>query len=177
ALRIPHSIIMFNQVIRWSLRNRIVVLAAAGLMIVFGLRSAERAPLDVFPDFSPPQVIVQTEAPGSSPEEVETLVTTPLESALNGTSRLTDIRSQSAAGLSVITCTFEPQTNLFLARQLVAEKVALVRGRLPATTREPQLNPIQAPVGMVIKITLTSNTVSPYELRDIADWIIKPRLL
>src|SRR5262249_10329270 len=177
ALRIPHSIIMFNQVIRWSLRNRIVVLAAAGLMIVFGLRSAQRAPLDVFPDFAPPQVIVQTEAPGSSPEEVETLVTTPLEAALNGASGLTDIRSQSAAGLSVITCAFESQTDLFLARQLVTEKIALARAHLPATAHEPRMNPIQAPVGMVIKITLTSDKVSPYELRDLADWVIKPRLL
>jgi len=177
ALRIPHPIIMFNQVIRWSLRNRIVVLAAAGLMIVFGLRSAQRAPLDVFPDFAPPQVIVQTEAPGSSPEEVETLVTTPLEAALNGASGLTDIRSQSAAGLSVITCAFESQTDLFLARQLVTEKIALARAHLPATAHEPRMNPIQAPVGMVIKITLTSDKVSPYEPRDLADWVIKPRLL
>ncbi len=146
-------------------------------MIIFGVRSATRAPLDVFPDFAPPQVILQTEAPGASPEEVEALVTTPIESALNGTSGLTDIRSQSAAGLSVITCTFEPQTSLFLARQLIAEKIALARVHLPATVREPQLNPIQAPVGMVIKMTLTSDTVSPYELRDLADWVIRPRLL
>lgn len=168
---------MLNRVILWSLRNRVVVLAAAALMIVFGIRSATSAPLDVFPDFAPPQVIVQTEAPGSSPEEVETLVTTPLESVLNGTSGLTEIRSKSAAGLSVIICIFEPETSLFLARQLIAEKIALARARLPATVQDPQLNPIQAPVGMVIKITLTSDTVSPYELRDIADWTIRPRLL
>jgi CzcA family heavy metal efflux pump len=168
---------MFNQIIRWSLRNRIVVLVAAALMIVFGIRSAQRAPLDVFPDFAPPQVIVQTEAPGYSPEEVEALVTTPLESALNGTPGLTDIRSQSAAGLSVITCIFEQKTDLFLARQLVTEKIALARAHLPAAVHDPQMNPIQAPVGMVIKMTLTSDEVSPYELRDIAEWIIKPRLL
>jgi CzcA family heavy metal efflux pump len=169
--------LMLNQVISWSLRNRFVVLAAAALMIVFGIRSAERAPLDVFPDFAPPQVIIQTEAPGSSPEEVEALVTTPLESALNGTAGLTDIRSQSTAGLSVITCIFEPQTNIFLARQLVTEKIALARAHLPATVRDPQMNPIQAPVGMVMKMTLTSDEASPYELRDIAQWTIKPRLL
>src|SRR5262245_9056226 len=136
---------MLNHVIHWSLRNRVIVLAAAVLMIIFGIRSAEQAPLDVFPDFAPPQVIVQTEAPGFSPEEVESLVTTPLESSLNGTSGLTDIRSESAAGLSVITCTFEQRTDLFLARQLITEKIALARAHLPTTVHDPQMNPIQAP--------------------------------
>jgi CzcA family heavy metal efflux pump len=168
---------MLNRVILWSLHNRFIVLAAAVLLIVLGIRAAREAPLDVFPDFAPPQVIVQTEAPGFSPEELEILVTTPLETALNGTSGLDEIRSASAAGLSVITCVFEAKTDLFLARQLVTEKLALARAHLPATAHEPQMNPIQAPVGMVVKITLTSASVSPFELRDIADWIMKPRLL
>ncbi|HEY7547545.1 MAG TPA: efflux RND transporter permease subunit, partial [Blastocatellia bacterium] len=168
---------MLNRIIHWSLENRVIVLVAAALMIIFSIRSAQQAPLDVFPDFAPPQVIVQTDAPGFSPEEVEGLITTPLESALNGTSQLTDIRSQSSAGISVITCTFEQGTDLFRARQLVTEKLALARAHLPAEAHEPQMTPIQAPVGMVIKMTLTSDKISPFELRDIADWIIKPRLL
>src|SRR5262245_50435506 len=105
---------MLNRVILWSLRNRVIVISGALLMILFGVRSAQQAPLDVFPDFAPPQVIIQTEAPGFSPEEVETLVTLPLEASLNGTSALADMRSDSAPGLSVITCTFEQDTDLFL---------------------------------------------------------------
>src|SRR5262249_32432469 len=101
---------MLNRVILWSLHNRLIVLAAALVMIAAGILSARDAPLDVFPDFAPPEVIVQTEAPGFSPEEVETLITTPLETALNGTSGLARIRSQSVAGLSVVTCIFESKT-------------------------------------------------------------------
>src|SRR5262245_58624538 len=145
---------MLNRIIHWSLENRVIVLVGAAVMIVFSIRSAQKAPLDVFRDFAPPQVIVQTDAPGFSPEEVEGLITTPLESALNGTSQLTDIRSQSSAGISVITCTFEQGTDLFRARQLVTEKLALARADLPAEAHEPQMTPIQAPVGMVIKMTL-----------------------
>jgi CzcA family heavy metal efflux pump len=168
---------MLNRIIFWSLHNRFIVLAAAALMIIFGLRSAEQAPLDVFPDFAPPQVIVQCEAPGFSPEEVESLVTSPIEATLNGTPSLTDIRSQSTAGISVITCTFDAKTDLFIARQLVNEKITVARAELPATVHDPQMTPIQAPVGMVLKMTLTSETVPPFELRDLADWTIKPRLL
>ncbi|MBI3650251.1 MAG: efflux RND transporter permease subunit [Acidobacteria bacterium] len=168
---------MLNRIISWSLQNRFIVLVASALMILFGLRSAQQAPLDVFPDFAPPQVIVQTEAPGFSPEEVEALVTSPIEATLNGTSSLTNIRSQSLAGISVITCTFEAKTNLFLARQLVNEKLSVARAQLPTTVHDPQMTPIQAPVGMVMKMTLTSDTVSPAALRDLAEWTIKPRLL
>src|SRR5438132_6688135 len=104
---------MLNRIILWSLRNRLVVLALAALLIIFGVRTAREAPLDVFPDFAPPEVIIQTEAPGLSAEEVEQLVSLPIEYALNGTSNLETIRSSSAAGLSAITCIFEANTDIF----------------------------------------------------------------
>ena len=103
---------MLNRIILWSLHNRLVVLALAVLLIVFGVRAVRESPLDVFPDFAPPQVVIQTEAQGLSPEEVEQLVSLPLENALNGTSNLETIRSSSAAGLSVITCIFESDTDI-----------------------------------------------------------------
>ncbi len=115
---------MLNQVILWSLQNRLVVLALAILLFVFGIRSAVQAPLDVFPDFAPPQVVIQTEAPGMSAEETEQLVTLPLETALNGTANLETIRSSSIVGLSVLTCVFQAGTDIFQARQLVSDSSA-----------------------------------------------------
>src|SRR2546421_2308968 len=106
---------MLNRVILWSLENRLAILTLAALLFVFGVRTAREAPLDVFPDFAPPQVVIQTEAPGLSAEEVEQLVTLPLETTLNGTSNLDVIRSSSAVGLSAITCTFEAGFGIFRA--------------------------------------------------------------
>src|SRR5437879_415827 len=110
---------MLNRVILWSLQNRLVILALAVLLLVFGIRAAMRVPLDVFPEFAPPQVVIQTEAPGLSAEEVEQLVTVPLETQLNGTAQLDAIRSSSIVGLAVITCVFESGTDIFRARQLI----------------------------------------------------------
>ncbi len=168
---------MLDHVILWSLRNRIVVLLLASLLIIFGIRAAVNAPLDVFPDFAPPQVIIQTEAPGFSSLEVEQQVTLPLENSLNGTSRLASIRSTSSTGLSVVTCTFEDDVEIFRARQLVTEKLNLLSGHLPPGVQEPQISPISPPVGIIAKISLTSNSVSAMELRSLADWTIRPRLL
>ena len=168
---------MLDHVILWSLRNRIVVLLLACLLIIFGIRAAINAPLDVFPDFAPPQVVIQTEAPGFSSVEVEQQVTLPLENSLNGTSRLANIRSSSSTGLSVITCTFEDDIEIFRARQLVTEKLNLVSAHLPPGVEEPQISPISPPVGIILKISLTSSSVSPMEMRSIADWTIRPRLL
>ena len=103
---------MLNRIIGWSLQNRLIVLVLAGFLIFFGIRAWRESPLDVFPDFAPPQVVIQTEAQGLSPEEVEQLVSLPLENALNGTADLETIRSSSAAGLSVVTCIFNSGTCL-----------------------------------------------------------------
>src|SRR5438477_3050021 len=113
---------MLNRMILWSLQNRLVIIALAGLLFVFGIRSALQVPLDVFPEFAPPQVVIQTEAPGLSAEEVEQLVTLPLETQLNGTAQMDTIRSSSIVGLSVITCVFQSATDIFRARQFITEK-------------------------------------------------------
>ncbi|MBO0862161.1 MAG: efflux RND transporter permease subunit [Chloracidobacterium sp.] len=168
---------MLNRIILWSLHNRLVVLALAALLTLFGVRTAREAPLDVFPDFAPPQVVIQTEAPGLSTEEVEQLVTLPLETALNGASDLNTIRSSSAVGLSVITCVFEAGTDIFRARQLVNEKLQVARARLPQGADEPQMIPISPPVGILLRISLTASQTSMMDLRTLADWTIRPRLL
>ena len=168
---------MLNRIIRWSLENALIVLVLAGILLFFGIRTALESPLDVFPDFAPPQVVIQTEAQGLSPEEVEQLVSLPLENALNGTADLETIRSSSAAGLSVVTCIFTNGTDIFRARQLVAEKLQLARSRLPEGIGEPEMMPISSPVGILVKISLTSEKTSPMDLRTLADWTIRPRLL
>jgi len=168
---------MLNRVILWSLQNRLVVLVLALLLFVFGVRTALEVPLDVFPEFAPPQVVIQTEAPGLSAEEVEQLVTLPLETQLNGTAELDTIRSSSIVGLSVITCVFQAGTDIFRARQLITEKLQLAATHLPATAGQPQMMPISSPAGILLKISLTSDKTSLMDLRTLADWTIRPRLL
>ena len=168
---------MLNRIILWSLENRVVVIGLALLLFVFGIYSTLQAPLDVFPDFAPPQVVLQTEAPGMSAEEVEQLVTLPLETQLNGTAQLEAIRSSSIVGLSVITCVFQSGTDIFRARQLVSEKLQLAGAHLPTTAGPPQMMPIISNVGIILKISLTSDKTSLMDLRTLADWTIRPRLL
>ena len=169
---------MLSRLIRWSLANRAAVLVLSGVLILAGLYSAVRAPLDVFPDFAPPQVVVQTEAPGFSPDEVEALITTPLERALNGTPKLVSMRSSSAINLSFIKCIFEQDANLFQARQMIAERLQQVAGTLPPGAKEPQMGPITSPIGQLLGITLRSGgATSLAELRSLADWYLRPRLL
>ncbi len=168
---------MLNKLILWSLHNRLVVLILAFLFVVVGLRAAMQAPLDVFPDFAPPQVVIQTEAASLSAEEVEQLVTVPIEYALNGTSELATIRSSSTVGLSVVTCVFEDGTDIFRARQLVNEKLQLVIPRLPPEAEAPQMMPISPPVGIILKMSLRSDKTSLMDLRTLADWTFRPRLL
>jgi CzcA family heavy metal efflux pump len=168
---------MLNRIILWSIENRLVVLVLAALLIVFGLRAAYLSPLDVFPDFAPPQVVIQTEAQGLSAEEVEQLVTIPLETTLNGTTTLETVRSSSIAGLSVVSCIFEAGTDIYRARQLVSEKLQVARQRLPVAADEPQMMPVSTPVGILLKISLTSGKTSMMDLRTLADWTIRPRLL
>src|SRR5499427_2827483 len=168
---------MLNRIILWSLQNRLVMVILALLLFVFGVRAALHVPWDVFPEFAPPQVVIQTEAVGLSAEEVEQLVTLPLETQLNGTAELDTIRSSSIGGLSVITCVFQPNTDIFRARQLITEKLQLASTHLPATAGQPQMTPISSPAGILLKISLTSDKTSLMELRTIADWTIRPRLL
>src|SRR5262249_6564403 len=156
---------MLNRIILWSLQNRLVMLILAFLLFVFGIRAALTVPLDVFPEFAPPQVVIQTEAVGLSAEEVEQLVTLPLETQLNGTAELDTIRSSSILGLSVITCVFQANTDIFRARQLITEKLQLASTHLPATAGQPQMMPISSPAGLLLENSPPSHKNYSSELR------------
>lgn len=169
---------MLNHIIQWSLLNRWVVAIAATVFLIFGMYSSTQTPVDVFPDFAPTQVVVQTEAPGFAPEEVEALVTLPIESALNGTANVKTVRAISTVGISVITVIFQDGTNVFTARQLVSEKIQLVRDRLPSGVEQPLLAPITTATGDVLRLGLTcTGETSLMDLRTLADWTIKRRLM
>jgi CzcA family heavy metal efflux pump len=152
-----------------------VVLAL--LLLAAGLYAAARARLDVFPDFAPPQVVVQTEAPGLSPAEVEQLVTLPIESALNGLPRLDTLRSESIQGLSVVTVIFQDGTDVYRARQQVGERLAELAGQLPEGVKVPRMAPLTSSTGRLLTVGFTSGTASPFELRDVAQGTVRPRLL
>ncbi len=168
---------MFNRLIAWSLHNRLIVLAITLVLFVAGGYSLQRMPVDVFPEFAPPQVVIQTEAPGMAPQDVESLVTYPLESAINGTPGVSDVRSKTSVGLSTITVIFNANTDVYLDRQLVNERIQNVLSRLPAGTKPPVMLPVTSAVGWLIKYSLTTDTLSPEELRTLSDWEIRPRIL
>jgi len=160
-----------------SLRQRVLVVALAAALLVVGMRTLPGVPWDVFPEFAPPLVEIQTEAPGLSTAEVESLVTVPLEDALNGTSWLKTMRSKSVLGLSSVVLIFETGTNLMQARQLVQERLATVAGRLPAVARPPvMLSPLSS-MSRVMKIGISSKTLSQMDMTILAKWTIRPRLM
>ncbi len=168
---------MFNRLIAWSLNNRLLVLAIAAIGFVAGAFMLQNMPKDVFPEFAPPQVVIQTAAPGLAPQDVEALITYPLESAINGTTSVDIVRSSSSVGLSTIVVVFQAGTDIYLDRQLVNERVQSVIGNLPAGTQPPVMLPVTSAVGWLVKYSLTSKTLSPMELRTFSDWEIRPRLL
>lgn len=166
---------------RWlitvALRQRLLVLALAVVLVVFGVQAARQMPLDVFPEFAPPLVEIQTEAPGLSTEEVENLITVPLENAVNGTAWLKTLRSKSVLGLSSVVCIFQEGTDLMRARQLVQERVATIAPRLPAVARAPvMLSPLSS-TSRALKIGISSKKLSQMELSELALWTIRPRLM
>src|SRR5215475_7813986 len=166
---------MLNKIIQWSINNRLIVIVAAILLLVYGGIVALRAPVDVFPDLTAPTVTVLTESHGMAPEEVEALVSLPIEAAVNGTAGVFRVRSNSAAGISIVFVEFNLGTDIYRARQLVTEKLGQVR--LPAGIRPPVLGPISSTMGEIVLISMTSKTTSAMELRSLADWVIRPRLL
>src|SRR5580658_73271 len=160
-----------------SLRLRVLVLALSILLVVFGVRTLEKTPLDVFPEFAPPLVEIQTEAPGLSTEEVESLISMPLENALNGTPWLKTIRSKSVLGLSSVVLIFQDGTDLIRARQLVQERLATEASRLPAVCRPPVILSPLSSTSRVLKIGVSSEKLSQMELTVLAKWTIRPRLM
>ncbi len=168
---------MLSAIVRLSLRYRGIVIALACVLFVYGVFVAAHAKLDVFPNFVPPQVTVQTEAPGLSPEQVEILVTRPVETALSGLGGLESLRSESAQGLSVITVVFTEGTAILPARQLLAEKLGELAGLLPAGVKSPKMSALTSATMDLLKLGLVSERLTPRELRTFADWTLKPRLL
>ncbi len=168
---------MLRSLVESSLRWRVVVVTLAALVLVHGARVAVDAPLDVFPEFAPPQVVVQTEAPGFSAEQVETLVTRPVEVALSGSVGLEALRSQSIQGLSVVTAVFAEGVEPQRARQVLSERLGEVAPNLPAGAAAPKLTPLTSATLDLLKIGLVSEQCSPMELRRFAQWTLRPRLL
>jgi CzcA family heavy metal efflux pump len=166
---------MLNRIIQWSLNNRLLVVVAAIALLVYGGIVAARSQVDVFPDLTAPTVTVLTESHGFAPEEVESLVTLPIESAMNGTAGVFRVRSSSAIGISIVYVEFEFGTDIYRARQLVTEKLQQVQ--MPAGVSPPVLGPISSTMGEIMLISMTSTSTSPMELRSLADWVVRPRLL
>lgn len=168
---------MIDSIIRWSLNNRLFVLVGAAAMIAWGVQQAGEMPVDVFPDLTAPTVTVISEAHGMAPEEVERLITFPVESSLNGASGVRRVRSSTSVGVSVVWVEFEWGTDIYTARQVVAEKLQLVQASLPPDLEPPVLAPISSIMGEILFIGLSSDTVGPRDLRTIADWDVRRRLL
>ncbi len=169
--------IMLDHVVRFSIRNRGVVIALSCLMVGYGLFIASHSKLDVFPEFAPPQIVIQTESPGLSPEEVEKLVTRPIEVSVNGAAGLETLRSQSIQGLSVITAIFQDKADIFRARQLVSERLIEAARMLPQTVHAPIMAPLTSSTSLVLIAGLNSESQSLRDLRTFADYEMKPRLL
>ena len=168
---------MLNRIIHFSLQNRILVLVASILLIIGGIYTTYHTEVDVFPDLNAPTVVVMTEANGMAAEEVEQLVTFPIETAVNGATHVRRVRSSSTTGFSVVWVEFDWDTDIYLARQIVSEKLATVNDELPDNIGKPTLGPQSSILGEVLIVSLTSDSTSMLDLRTLADWTIRPRLL
>ena len=168
---------MLSRLVLLSLRHRGLVIVLAAAVLIQGTLTALHAPLDVFPEFVPPQVTIQTEAPGLSAGQVEVLVTRHVENAVNGAADLDSVRSESIQGLSVVTTVFKEGADIHLARQAIAEKLGTLGGQLPESARAPALSPLTSSTMDLLKIGLVCEKMSGRDLRTFVDWTLKPRLL
>jgi len=168
---------MLSTLIRWAIARRWLVVLGTILVALWAVRVASQMPVDVFPSFAPPQVEIQTEAPGLAPEEVESLVTLPIESAINGTPGVENVRSASAASISVVRVIFDWGTDIYQARQLVTERLQQAQDKLPEGVEAPQISPISSPIGTVIKYAFTAPSTPMMEVRRLVDWQVTNRLL
>ena len=168
---------MLNKIIKFSLNNRMVVLVTSLLLMMAGIYTASNMEVDVFPDLNAPTVVIMTEAKGMAPEEVERLVTFPVETAVNGAADVRRVRSSSTTGFSIVWVEFNWGTDIYRARQIVSEKLAVVKDALPSNVGNPTLGPQSSILGELMIIGLTADTTSLQDLRTLADWNIRPRLL
>lgn len=168
---------MLNKITQYALRNRLMVIVASVLLLVVGVYTTFKMHVDVFPDLTAPTVVVLTEAHGMAPEEVEKLVTFQIETAVNGATNVRRVRSSSAAGISIVWVEFEWGTDIFKARQVVSEKLTMIAQKLPLGVGNSTLAPQSSIMGEIMLISLSSDSTSPIDLRTIADWNIRPRLL
>jgi cation efflux system protein involved in nickel and cobalt tolerance len=168
---------MLNAILKWSIVQRWLVVIGAIVVTFLGAYNLTQMPLDVFPDFAPPQVEIQTEAPGLAPEEVESLITLPIESAVNGTPGVETVRSSSAVGISVVRVIFNWGTDVYQARQLVTERLQQIQEKLPEGVGTPQISPVSSPVGTVVMYAFTAETTPLMEVRRLVDRDVTNRLL
>ena len=168
---------MLNRIIHFSLDNRLLILVAAALLMVAGTYVMNRTEVDVFPDLNAPTVVVMTEAGGMAAEEVEQLVTFPIETAVNGATGVRRVRSSSTTGFSVVWVEFDWDMDIYLARQIVSEKIAMAAEELPGNVGNPTLGPQSSILGELLIVGMTADSTSMLDLRTIADWTIRPRLL
>jgi CzcA family heavy metal efflux pump len=168
---------MLNAIVRFSIRFRGIAISLAFALLGYGIFSLSHVPYDVFPEFAPPQVSIQTEAPGLSPEQVEVLVTQPIENVINGVSGIESLRSRSIQGLSVITVVFRSGSDIYRGRQGVTERLSTVASELPTGVQPPLMTPLTSSTTWVMEVGLTSDKQSLMTLRTVADWTVKPHLL
>jgi len=167
---------MMSALVRFSIRFSGVIIGIASLVVIYGIYSLTRSNLDVFPEFSPTQLVIQTEAPGLSTDLVESLVTQPVENTISGTVGIELMRSQSIPGLSVVTVIFKEGTDVYRNRQVIAERLAILSGRLPNNIT-PNITPLTSAASTAMGLGISSKTKSLLELRSTVDWALRPHLM